>query len=68
MNTIGICNLNRQLCFRSSDVGRPKAGVAAEYLRRLYPEVEVEGHYGKIPDMGGDFWRGLLLDSLEGGG
>ncbi|MGH7460785.1 MAG: ThiF family adenylyltransferase, partial [Longimicrobiales bacterium] len=35
-------NLQRQVLFRSDDVGEPKARVAARELRRLNPEISVE--------------------------
>ncbi|MCI4344890.1 MAG: ThiF family adenylyltransferase [Thermoplasmata archaeon] len=34
-------NLNRQLLYRSADVGRPKVDVAAEHLRALNPHLRV---------------------------
>lgn len=38
---IEASNLQRQLLFRTADVGRPKAEVAAAALRALNPQVEV---------------------------
>ncbi|MEM7283459.1 MAG: HesA/MoeB/ThiF family protein, partial [Pseudomonadota bacterium] len=34
-------NLHRQTNYRSEDLGRPKAELAAEYVQKLNPEVEV---------------------------
>jgi adenylyltransferase/sulfurtransferase len=39
---VELNNLNRQVLYWSSDVGRPKADVVAEKLTRLNPNVEVE--------------------------
>ena len=39
---VELSNLNRQILYWSSDVGRPKADVVAEKLARLNPDVEVE--------------------------
>lgn len=36
-------NLQRQMLFDDGDVDRPKAEVAAEKLRRINPEIRVEG-------------------------
>lgn len=42
-DTIELSNLNRQILYRHSDIGRPKVEVAAEALRALNPELEVSG-------------------------
>lgn len=41
-------NLQRQVLFAESDVGRPKALAAAERLRALNPEVEVVAIEGRL--------------------
>lgn len=40
-DAVSVSNLQRQVIFRSSDAGRPKAQAAADALRALNPHVEI---------------------------
>jgi len=51
MDIIEMSNLSRQLLFRGSDRGRNKAAVAAEWVLRANPDVEVIPHEGKFQDL-----------------
>lgn len=70
MDTIDLSNLNRQFLFRSKDIGRPKAVVAAEYIMAHRQQVRVTAHFGKLQEMGDEFYRQFTLvisglDSVE---
>lgn len=40
-DVVSLSNLQRQVLYRTEDVGQPKAQVAAESLRRLNPEISL---------------------------
>ncbi|QQP35216.1 Uncharacterized protein FKW44_023375 [Caligus rogercresseyi] len=64
MDTIDVSNLNRQFLFRSSDVGRFKAEVAAEFINRRIKGSQVVAHNKKIQDLDESFYRGFHLVSV----
>ena len=61
MDTIDVSNLNRQFLFRQSDVGKPKATVAAEFVNKRVAGCSVTPHYCKIQDKDAEFYRSFTI-------
>ncbi len=40
-DAVSLSNLNRQVLFGENDIGKAKASVAADYLRKKYSELEI---------------------------
>lgn len=57
MDTIEVSNLNRQFLFRASDVGKPKAEVAATHINERIEGCNVIPHFKKIQDYDESFYR-----------
>jgi len=61
---------NRQFLFRPADVGKSKAEVAAAFIKKRIPGVNVTPYFGKIQDKDEDYYRQFNiiiagLDSIE---
>lgn len=70
LDTIDVTNLNRQFLFRPTDVGKPKAIVAAQFVNARVPGAYVIPYHANIMDFGPEFYRQFNLvvsglDSIE---
>lgn len=68
-DVVELSNLNRQVLFGTTDVGRPKAECATEWVRRLDDAVEVETLYERVTTYNArDLVRrfDLVLDCTDG--
>ena len=70
LDTIELSNLNRQFLFRQKDIGRFKAEVACEFIKRKYPDIEIKASCKKIQEFSDDFFRRFHiiiggLDNIE---
>jgi len=67
LDTIDVTNLNRQFLFRQKDVGSSKAKVAAEFINKRCPWMNVVAHHGKIQDKDPSFYKSfnVILSGLD---
>jgi len=49
-DSVDISNLQRQTIHRLEDVGRPKAESAADFVRRLNPEIKTDIHVARLTE------------------
>ncbi len=65
---VELSNLNRQILYTTSDIGLPKAYIAAARLRALNPEVEVVPHQARLTEENVERLLGdadILVDALD---
>lgn len=68
MDRIENSNLSRSVLFRQADAGRPKAEVACEAARAIYPDAAVQPFVGNIVHdlgWGAYFWADVILAGLD---
>jgi molybdopterin/thiamine biosynthesis adenylyltransferase len=68
MDRIEESNLSRSVLFRAADEGQPKAEVAAEAMRQIYPEIDVRPLVlNVVGDLGlGWFrWADVVVGALD---
>ena len=57
LDTIELSNLNRQFLFRQKDIGKFKADVACEFIKKKYPDITIQSSCKKIQEFSDDFFR-----------
>ena len=57
LDTIELSNLNRQFLFRQKDIGRYKAEVACEFIKKKYPDITIKFSCCKIQEFADDFFK-----------
>jgi ubiquitin-activating enzyme E1 C len=57
LDTIDLTNLNRQFLFRLKDVGKYKADVAAEFVKKRCPWVNITTHKNPIQTYKDEFFK-----------
>lgn len=67
LDTIDVTNLNRQFLFKTDDVGKPKATVAAAFVHARVAGVNVIPHHANIMDFDKDFYRqfNMIIAGLD---
>jgi molybdopterin/thiamine biosynthesis adenylyltransferase len=66
-DTVSLSNLQRQILFRTEDVGRPKVLAAAQTLRALNPHVLIEPEQRRLDESSAALLKGvdLVLDGSD---
>jgi len=66
-DTVELSNLSRQLLFKDTDVGRPKAEAGSEAIRAINSQVDVQYFAGRIEDVPDRTIRDydVIVDSLD---
>jgi adenylyltransferase/sulfurtransferase len=67
-DTVEVSNLNRQILYRTEDIGKEKVTAAAADLRSLNPGIEIEPVQAKITEENVEFrleGADLVLDGLD---
>lgn len=66
MDTIEKSNLNRQFLFREKDIGKAKSITAANAIKSMNPEVNIEAHLNKVGPETEDYYNLKFFNGLDG--
>ena len=67
LDTIELSNLNRQFLFRQKDIGKYKADVAKDFIKKKYPDINILSSHKKIQEFADDFFRqfNIIIGGLD---
>jgi ubiquitin-activating enzyme E1 C len=67
LDNIDVTNLNRQFLFRQKDIGSSKAKVAADFIKKRCPWMNVIAHHGMIQDKPPSFYASFdcIISGLD---
>jgi ubiquitin-activating enzyme E1 C len=67
MDTIDLTNLNRQFLFRLADVNKGKAEVAAAFIKKRCPWVNIDTYNCRIQEFDGAFFSShqIVINGLD---
>ncbi|QKF94300.1 ubiquitin activating enzyme [Fadolivirus algeromassiliense] len=66
MDTIEKSNLSRQFLFRNSDIGKPKSVSAADAIKKMNPDVNVEARLDKMGPETESVYNMQFYNDLDG--
>ena len=68
LDAIDASNLSRSILYRAEDIGRPKAEAAAEAVRNIFPDAQVQPIRGDVVHglgLGLFHWADIVLAGLD---
>lgn len=66
-DVVELSNLSRQMLFIDDDIGKPKAVIAADRLRKMNPHVEIQAYFDDVRNLGEEMFEeaDILVSCLD---